>query len=118
MGIADFLIMAGVPTAITGFFFWLIKRKLDFQSKERQKVAEEQETKAIAREKNRERLMIMLMQSNRAAIVLAEATARAVQRIPDAKCNGDMHEALDYVTGVQRKQKDFLMELGIHSIYD
>ena len=50
--------------------------------------------------------------------MLGEATARAVQRIPDANCNGDMHQALDYVANVQRKQKDFLMELGIHSIYE
>lgn len=118
MGIVEILVAAGVPTAITGFFFWLIKRKLDFQAKERQKIAEEQEAKAIAREKNREHLMLMLMQSNRAAIVLGEATARAVQRIPDAHCNGDMHQALEYVASVQKKQKDFLMELGIHAIYD
>ena len=118
MGIAEILITAGVPTAITSFFFWMLKRKLDAQAKERQKAEEEQEAKAVAREKNRERLMLMLMQSNRAAIVLGEATARAVQRIPDAHCNGDMHQALDYVAGVQKKQKDFLMELGIHSIYE
>lgn len=118
MEFVEILLMAGVPTAITGFFFWLIQRKLDTQAKERKKLADEQEAKAVAREKNRERLMLMLMQSNRAAIVLGEATARAVQRIPDAHCNGDMHEALEYVTSVQAKQKDFLMELGVHSIYD
>ena len=118
MGVAEVIMAMGVPTAITGFFFWLLKRKLDTQAKERQKIEEEQEAKTIAREKNRERLMLMLMQSNRAAIVLGEATARAVQRIPDAHCNGDMHEALDYVATVQAKQKDFLMELGVHSIYD
>ena len=41
------------------------------------------------------------------AIALAEATAKAVQRIPDAKCNGDMHAALEYAQKVKHEQKDF-----------
>jgi hypothetical protein len=42
-----------------------------------------------------------------ASMTLAEVTAKAVQRIPDAKCNGDMHSALDYATSVKNKYKDF-----------
>ena len=118
MDIAGILITAGVPTAITGFCFWLIKRSIDKQAEARKKEEDEREKKALEREKNRENLMLMLMQSTRAAIVLSEATARAVQRIPDAHCNGDMHAALDFAAKVQNKQKDFLMELGVHSIYE
>ena len=118
MDIGNILLIAGVPTAVTGFFFWLLKRKIDEQAKERKKEEDEREKKALEREKNRESLMLMLMQSSRAAIVLSEATARAVQRIPDAHCNGDMHSALEYAGKVQNRQKDFLMELGIHSIYE
>jgi hypothetical protein len=29
-----------------------------------------------------------------------------------------MHAALDYAEKVQHRQKDFLLELGIHSIYE
>ena len=118
MGIGEILVATGIPTAITGFFFWLLKRQIDNQSKERKKIAEEQEAKLLEREQNREKLTLMLMQSTRASVVLSEATARAVQRIPDAHCNGDMHEALEFADKVQRKQKDFLVELGLHSIYD
>lgn len=52
------------------------------------------------------------------AIALAEATARAVQRIPDAHCNGDMHKALDYAEKVKHEQKNLLMGLGIHALHD
>ena len=53
-----------------------------------------------------------------AAIALGEATARAVQRIPDAHCNGDMHAALDYAAKIKHAQKDFLTSQGIHAIID
>ena len=108
----------GVPVAITGLFFWLLKRSISKRDAERQKYAEEQEAKALAREKHREEIMLLQMQSNRAVYVLSEATARAVQRIPDANCNGDMTEALKYATTVQRKEKDKLVELGLHSIFE
>ena len=47
---------------------------------------------------------------------LGEATARAVQRIPDAHCNGDMHAALDYAQKVKHEQKDFLNEQALKQI--
>lgn len=108
----------GIPAAVTGFFFWLLQRKLDRQAKNKDKADAEREAKAIEREKHREKLMMTIMHSTRACIVLSEATARAVQRIPDAQCNGDMTKALKYVSEMQNQQKDFLMELGVHSIYD
>ena len=38
-------------------------------------------------------------------------------RIPDAHCNGDMHDALEYAGRIKHEQKDFLTEQGIESIY-
>ena len=55
-------------------------------------------------------------QATLAAITLAEATARAVERIPDAHCNGDMHAALDYAEGVERKIRDFLQTQGVKAV--
>ena len=66
----------------------------------------------------KEKLFILIVQSSGAAIALGEATARAVQRIPDAHCNGDMHAALAYATDIKHKQKDFLMEQGIQALWD
>ena len=96
----------GIPTAFTGFCIWQLKRKIE----KRERVEEE-------REKAREEHEIFMIQGTNAAIALGEATARAVQRIPDAHCNGDMHAALEYATKVKHEQKDFLTKQGIHALY-
>ena len=36
----------------------------------------------------------------------------------NAKCNGDMHAALDYAAKVKHDQKEFLAKQGIHALYD
>ena len=65
-----------------------------------------------------EQMMLKLIESNWAAIALGEATAKAVQRIPDAHCNGDMHAALEYAGQIKHNQKEFLAAQGIHAILD
>ena len=97
----------GIPTAFTGFCVWQLKRKIEKREKE-------QEAREAAREENEN----FLVKGTSAAIALAEATARAVQRIPDAHCNGDMHAALDYANSVKREHKDFLTKQGIHALYE
>ena len=77
-----------------------------------------QREKAAEQQKMQEQLMLKLIEGSWAAIALGEATAKAMQRIPDAHCNGDMHAALDYAAEVKHKQKEFLAECGIHSILD
>lgn len=97
----------GIPTAMTGVFVWLLKKHIDKQEKSRSE-----------KEKAREELDKILVQSTSAAFALSEATARAVQRIPDAHCNGDMKSALEYATKVKHEQKDFLTKLGLHSLHE
>lgn len=92
---------------IPALFMRRIEKKMDKRAQE-----------SDEREKRREKLERMQLQSNAAAMALAEATARAVQRIPDAHCNGDMHAALEYAQSTKHKQKDFLTELGIHALHD
>ena len=102
----EFLIAMGIPTAITGALVWLLKRHIDRQSNAREE-----------REKNTDRLMLMIMQTGRANNVLAEATARAVQRIPDAHCNGDMAQALEQAAAIQKEEQKFLLEHGVQHIF-
>ena len=113
INIGALVVLLGIPTAVTGFCFWMQKR-------EKQKEAEEakRQKEAAARERAREDLQIITIQGTSAAIALGEATARAVQRIPDAHCNGDMHAALDYAAKIKHAQKDFLTSQGIHAIID
>lgn len=104
--ITTLIIAMSVPSAITGFAFWAIERKIE-------KRDAEQDKKDEARKKNE----IIVIKGVTAAIALGEATARAVQRIPDAHCNGDMHSALEYAGKIKHEQKDFLTEQGIEAIY-
>lgn len=103
----QWLITFGVPSAITGLAIWFLKRWIDKKDSKREE-----------REQNTEQLMIMIMQTSRATAILAEATARAVQRIPDAKCNGDMTAALEKAKAIQNEEKDFLIDQGIKHIFE
>lgn len=102
---ASILAAAGIPTAVLGLLVWQLKRRI-----------ERQEARQEAAEKAREEFETNLYESSLAAIALGEATAKAVQRIPDAHCNGDMHAALDYVAEVKHKQRDFVAKRGISAI--
>lgn len=70
-----------------------------------------------AREKAKEAMLGQMVKATWASIALGEATAKAVQRIPDAHCNGDMSKALEYATQVKHEQKEFFAEQGIHALW-
>ena len=106
MDFTAILIAMSIPSAITGFGFWWIERKMD----KRDKLMEE-------KEKAREKSELYVIKSVQASIALGEATARAVQRIPDARCNGDMHAVLEYAQKVKHEQKDFLSEQALKHLY-
>ena len=105
--VLTFVAAMGIPSALMGFIVWKLERRISKQ---------DQETED--REAAREKMLLLVIQSSSAAIALGEATAKAVQRIPDAHCNGDMHAALDYAAKVKHEQKDFLSNQGIHALYD
>ena len=69
------LLAFGIPTAITGFITWWLKRKIDASDKKHQE-----------QEKDLESLILMMMESTRANTIGIQAIATAVQRIPDAHC--------------------------------
>lgn len=102
-----FIAAMGVPSALMGLIVWRLKSRIEDSEK-----VHEQKTDG------QKELILILVQSTRASIALGEATARAVQRIPDAHCNGDMHSALDYATSIKHKQKEFLDRQGISALLD
>ena len=104
--IAARAIRPAVASGITGFCFWRLKRKLD-----RRQIAED--TRDEARKKNE----VFVIDGVNAAIALGEATARAVQRIPDVECNGDMAAALKYASEVKNRHKDFMTKQGVDALY-
>lgn len=84
MEIAELIMLFGIPSAITGLGIWWFKRRVEASEKKNQ---EQQE--------NIEALIMMMVQSSKANQIGITAIARAVQRIPDAQCNGDMTKALE-----------------------
>lgn len=132
MTVGEIAAICGIPSALTvgivGFLFWLLERRI--AKKEAERVAQEEKL-AAAREKqeqklererqnrdeNRREFEKNLLATSNAALALGEATARAVQRIPDAHCNGDMHAALNYAAKIKHEQRDFLASQGIDNIF-
>ena len=113
----NMIIAMGIPSAVTAFCFWLIERQIKKRDAEDQKKREQRQRDVDEKDKIREESQFLILQAVNASIALAEATAKAVQRIPDAICNGDMHAALDYATEIKHKQKEFLLKQGIQNIY-
>jgi len=103
--IASLIALMGIPSAITGFCFWLIQKNIIKRDAARDKQEE-------ARKKND----LLVIEGVGAAIALGEATARSVQRL-DPDCNGDMKGALEYAQKVKHEQKDFLRKQGIENLY-
>ena len=109
--IVSILVFWGIPGAVMALLFGLIEKRLEKRFKQR-------DTEMAAKEAAQKEFWLLLVQSNNAAISLAEATAKAMQRIHEANCNGDMKAALSYSTEIKHKQKEFLAKQGIQSLYD
>ena len=124
--------ICGIPSALTvgivGFLFWLLEHKI--AKKEAARVAQEEKLAAVRekqeqklererqnRDENRREFEKNLLLTSNAALALGEATARAVQRIPDAHCNGDMRDALNFAKKTKHEQRDFLAAQGIENIF-
>ena len=116
--IAQIAASFGVPAAITGLIVWLFQRHLTKRDKAQEAKEGDREKRAEEQKKNREHLDIIMVEAVRAALVLCEATARAVQRIPDANCNGDMHQALDCATSAEKTLNTFLESMGVHALHE
>ena len=103
----EVIALFGIPTTITGFAVWWVKRRIEANEKHNQ----EQQDNIVA-------LMMMMIESSKANQIGIRAIAKAVQRIPDAKCNGDMKEALAQMEEMQQKEKQFLIDKGIKYIFE
>lgn len=106
MNALELVLALGIPSAITGFCLWIFEKRMEKREKKREE-----------KEKIRERQELLIVKGIWAAIALGEATAEAVARIPDAHCNGDMHNAMKYARDIKHEQKDFLTQQGIEAIF-
>lgn len=114
--ISQLIIMLGIPSAFTGFCFWLLERKIQRREEQDKRDRERRQAEVDRRDKSRkeyERYQISMIS---ASMALSVAVAEAVQRIPDAHCNGEMHAALEYAKRIKGEQKDFLTKMAIENI--
>lgn len=114
----QFLVAAGVPSGLFAFGLWLIEHRIEQREKARAEEDKKRREAEAKREQSREELQICIYETSLAAIALGEATAKAVQRIPDAHCNGDMHAALDYASKVKHAQREVVSRCGIKAIIE
>ena len=132
MTVGEIAAICGIPSALTvaivGFFVWLLERSIvkretaraeEEAKREKARAAEDAKLEAerAKQENSRKVFEKNLLASTNAALAVSEATARAVQRIPDAYCNGDMHAALNYAAKIKHEQRDFLAAQGIDNIF-
>lgn len=94
--IGALIVAAGIPSAIFGFFIRRVEKKLDAAENDRKERADVR--------LNHE---VMLIEMTLASLELAEVTAEAVQRIPDANCNGEMAHALKAAKEMRNKYHNF-----------
>lgn len=91
-----FLSGTGISSAVFGYIIFQIQRRLKRNDDVRQEKDQVRHTNEILTSK-------MLM----AALTLGEATAEAVQRIPDVHCNGEMSSALEFAHKVKQEYHEF-----------
>lgn len=101
----DVIAIGMIQALITAMGIWFLQQSLSKREKAAQR-----------REQEREEMEYKLLTAVNASIALGEATAKAVQRIPDAHCNGDMTEALCYTTTAKHDLKNFLHRKAVEKI--
>ena len=121
MSIGELALAMGVPSAIftttLGLLVWWFKRHIEKRYKDTEEREKKRQFATEEREKNYEKIMLMIMQTGRASFVLSKATAIAVQRIPDAKCNGDMTAALKEAEKIQKQEQQLLIDAGVAYLF-
>lgn len=101
-----FVVAMGIPSAVTGFLVWGLKKHIDKRDAHNEE-----------KEKNTEQMILLIAQNSRATYTVAKATAKAVQRIPEAHCNGDMTAALEQAENFQMEEQQFLIDQGVKRIF-
>lgn len=116
MDLTTLVVAMSIPSAITGFCFWLIERKIQKADEQHKREREERQKELDRRDEQRREYEMCQLNMVVASMALAEATAKAVQRIPEAHCNGDMDSAIDYANKIKNEQKEFLRRQAIANI--
>lgn len=128
-----FIAAASLPSLISstvvGLVVWKYKRnqeKKDAAQEEARKKRDAERADACKKKEEEQakkdkaviEFIAMSIKATNASIAMGEAIGTAIARIPDAHCNGDMHEALEHARKVKHEMREFITEQGLHHIFD
>lgn len=98
------ILCAVIPSVVSGVCLFVIERKMAKRHDE----TEKHEADRIKSETHIIKTLIATAEGT-------EAIAKAIQRIPDAHCNGDMKAAIEKVEKSLSSQRDFLREKAVEA---
>ena len=110
-------IIAGLTAVVVGIIDYLSQRKTKMEIKDEMKRNKvERLEHERSKEKARKDFELCMVRGIMASNSLSEATAKAVQRIPDTHCNGDMTAALEEEENAKKELREFLARQGVDNI--
>jgi hypothetical protein len=95
MDLGIILAAMGIPSAVTGFCFWYLQRRLM-----------ERDTKHDEKDELQKRYEVLQIEGLNASLNLSEATAKAI--VKDEAPNDEMTQALEAVQKFRNKQTNFM----------
>lgn len=131
--VKEIVLAASIPStvfsAIVGLVVWYFKRSQDKKDKAQEEARKQREAERAeaCRKKEEEQakkdkavieFIARSIKATNASIAMGEAIGTAIARIPDAHCNGDMHDALEHARKVKHEMREFITEQGLHHIFD
>lgn len=99
------LIESGFSAVIIGLVVGLMQKRFEKMEKAREE-----------KERQQEALQIIILDSLNGCIQLSRASAVAISRIPDARCNGDIRKALSDIDETVQRQQKLITEAGVRGI--
>lgn len=112
----ELIIAAGIPSAVVGLGIWYIEHQIQKREAVDREERLRRQKETDDRERNRHSFELAIIQILDADYELSLATAKAVQRIPDAHCNGDMTDAIQNAGKKMDDLKEFLRDQAVENL--
>lgn len=118
----EIILAASIPStvfsAVVGLVVWYFKKRQDKKDNIQEEARKKKEEEQAKKDKAVIEFIAMSIKATNASIAMGEAIGTAIARIPDAHCNGDMHDALEHARKVKHEMREFITEQGLHHIFD
>ena len=121
-GVKEIVLAASIPSAlfsaVIGLVVWYFKKTQDKKDRKKEEARKKREEEQVKKDNAVIEFIAMSIKATNASIAMGEAIGTAVARIPDAHCNGDMHDALEHARKVKHEMREYITEQGVHHIFD